>query len=106
MITVDPRTRRVTWQPEFYVMKHCSGFIVPGARRLVVTGPWAGNSIAFANPDGARVLVVHNPFPVTRPLRVAVLAAVGLPARSFNTFVMRSRDWAAETSGAGRGTQP
>lgn len=89
MITVDPRSRRVTWQPEFYVMKHFSGFIVPGARRLVVTGPWAGNSVAFVNPDGARVLVVHNPFPAAAELRVAGGPAARLPARSFNTFVHR-----------------
>jgi hypothetical protein len=31
MITVDPQTRRLTYQPEFHLMKHFARFIEPGA---------------------------------------------------------------------------
>lgn len=91
MITVDPQTRRLTYQPEFHLMKHFARFIEPGAVRLTVAGPWAGNAVAFANPDGRRVLVVHNPS--TTAQRVQVGGAGGavcarLPGRSFNTLVL------------------
>ena len=67
MVTVDPDAKLVTYNHEYYVMKHFSRFIDPGAVRLATTGPWAPHSVAFENPpsrgrEGDVVVVVRNPF--------------------------------------------
>lgn len=91
LVTVDPRTRRASFRHEYHVMRHLSGFVDPGAHRLELAGPWSGNAVAFANPDGHRVVAVHNPSPGERRFalrdRRAALEAV-LPPRSVNTFVV------------------
>jgi glucosylceramidase len=90
MVSVDPKTREVTYNPEFYVMKHFAHFIEPGAVRVGLSGPWAGSSVAFENPDGALVLVVQN----TDEAREFSVEAAGktvsaqLAGKSFNTFVV------------------
>jgi glucosylceramidase len=91
MITVDPETQQMMYNPEFYVMKHFSHFVAPGAVRIETMGPWTGNAVAFENPDGSKVVVVANPFKEPREL---CLAAGGtthqfiLEPESFNTMVL------------------
>ncbi|MDD6031969.1 MAG: glycoside hydrolase family 30 beta sandwich domain-containing protein [Oscillospiraceae bacterium] len=51
---------------EYYVMKHFSRFVQPGAAVMELTGHMAGSAAAFRNPDGSLVLVAHNPYP--RPI--------------------------------------
>jgi len=91
MITVDPQTRRVVLNPEFYAMKHFARFVQPGAKVLGVSGHWAGNAVAFRNPDGGLVCVVGNPLKRRQEL---VLNAGGrsvtatLRPESFNTLCL------------------
>jgi len=90
MVTVDRERRTYALRPEFYVMKHFSRFIEPGAVRLELTGPWAGTSVAFRNPDGRCVVVCDNPLDGPQPLRLRHAGrtlAVALPPASFNTLV-------------------
>jgi glucosylceramidase len=92
MITVDPQTRRPAWEHEFYVMKHFSHFIDPGAVRLRLRGSWTGNALMFRNPDGVRILVIANPFAEARALTVNLGAeqfSSDLQPSSINTFVIR-----------------
>jgi glucosylceramidase len=86
MITVDPATGKVTLNPEFYVMKHVTRFVDPGAVRLGLAGEWTGNTLAFRNPSGRRVVVAHNPFAKPAPLAIAGGCRATLPPHSFNTF--------------------
>lgn len=60
LITVNEDTGQVTYQPEFYLMKHFSAFVKKGARVLETKGRWASNTVAFENPDGQVVLVVGS----------------------------------------------
>ncbi|EKQ55572.1 MULTISPECIES: glycoside hydrolase family 30 beta sandwich domain-containing protein [unclassified Clostridium] len=60
MITIDPETKEVVYEPEFYVMKHFSHFVKPEAKRIVTTGHWTSNSIVFKNPNGELVAIVGN----------------------------------------------
>ena len=59
MITID--NGHFLLNPEFYVMKHFSHFIDPGAVVLKTKGHLTGNCLAFLNPDGKIVAVVQNP---------------------------------------------
>jgi glucosylceramidase len=96
LISVNHETGKVTFNGEYYVMRHFSQFVKPGAKRVLTRGVW-GDKIAFVNPDGSTVLVMGNsanqPLPVV--LNVAGRSAsdtfnVTLPARSVNTFVFPS----------------
>lgn len=60
LCVVDPEEKTLTLQPEFYLMKHFSHFIKPGAHLLRTKGRWTANSLAFENPDGSIVLVVGS----------------------------------------------
>ncbi len=89
MITADPASGDVTFNPEFYVMKHFSRFIGPGAVRVEVSGPLSANAVAFEHAGGRRVAVVANPLATGRPCVVAdgdAAWSVDLPAQSFLTL--------------------
>jgi glucosylceramidase len=91
MVSVDEERHAVTYNPEFHVMKHVSRFVDAGAVRLDLTGPWAGNALAFRNPDGSRVVVAANG--LDEPRRLVFTdgdAVVGIEAEplSFNTLVL------------------
>ena len=62
MVTVEPGSGRITYNPDYYVMKHFSSCIRRGAVRLGIAGTFAGDSLAFENPDGSLVLELYNPF--------------------------------------------
>jgi glucosylceramidase len=97
LITVDQNTGKVTFNGEYYVLRHFSQFVKPGAKRALTTGVW-GDQIAFVNPDGSAVLVIGNS--ANQPLPVALDIAgrangntlnVTLPAHSVNTFVIPTK---------------
>lgn len=52
----------VTYNAEYYVLGHISKFVKPGAVRIGSNTFGQGNieNVAFRNPDGSTVLVVHN----------------------------------------------
>ena len=93
LITVDHNTGRVTFNGEYYVMRHFSQYVKPGARRILSTGLW-GDKIAFVNPDGSIVLVIGNSAKQAYPVSVGLGGASNsdaikaeLPPHSINTFV-------------------
>ena len=47
----------ITKTPAYYVFRHFSQFVVPGAKRVDATG---GDAVAFQNPDGSIVGVMYN----------------------------------------------
>lgn len=72
LVTVDAEKRTYVYNPEFYVMKHVSHYVKPGAVRLGLAGSWTGNALAFENPDGELVLTFANPLDAARTLTVEV----------------------------------
>ncbi|MBU3154953.1 glycoside hydrolase family 30 protein [Clostridium estertheticum] len=60
LITIDAETKKVIYQPEYYVMKHFSHFIKKGAKKVVTKGHWTSNSVVFENPNGDLVVIVGN----------------------------------------------
>ena len=75
---------RVTRNPEFWVMKHLSHAVRPGAVRLGLSGDWCNFALAFRNPDGGEVVLVANPYP--EALKVDVWGhTLELSRRSFST---------------------
>jgi glucosylceramidase len=90
MISIDSSTGGVRYNPEFSVVKRFSHFIEPGARMLRITGNRRAE-LAFRNPDGRLVLVVHNDGEGTTPLRVKVgtrVLELELAGHAFGTAVV------------------
>jgi glucosylceramidase len=89
MFTVDPKESTLIRNPEYYVMKHFTAFVRPGARRMQLAGAMAGMAVAFEERDRA-VVVLHNPLPEPSAVRVKVRGnsfALSLPAESMHTVV-------------------
>lgn len=92
LLSVDPRTRAYRWNHEYWLMKHLSATVRPGARRLVpISYKGFDDILAFSNPDGSIALVMNNP--LGQPMRIR--AAVGrqkleilLPADCFASLVL------------------
>ena len=61
VVTIDPKTGKVTRNIEFYAFGHASRFVYQGARRIDSEGgPKDLDHVAFTNPDGSTVLIVSN----------------------------------------------
>lgn len=91
LITVDPDTGEVIYNPEFYLMKHFSHFVSPGAVRLVTRGHWSGAALAFENTSGEIVVIVSNAMDRTRNFTYRgneIELSVELEPYSFNTIVI------------------
>ena len=93
-ITVNRSTGAVTYNGEYYVMRHFSQFVKRGAKRVLSSGTFR-DKIAFVNPDGSTVIVLGN---ATGQADEVVLTVKGrasgdtikvsLPAQSMNTIVV------------------
>jgi len=81
---------QLTATPAYYVFRHFSRFVELGAR---VIGTGGADAVAFKNPDGSVVAVLHNPGPakaITVRIRGEVLQFT-VPQRSFATLVHPAR---------------
>ena len=90
LVTVnkDDRTYRYTY--EYYLMKHASHYVLPGARFLPVSGEFT-DLIAFRNADGSYVLVIHNSGDEAIKPVIQIgdrTISVSLKPQSFNTITM------------------
>ena len=61
LITIT-KDNSIYYNPEYYLMRHFSKYIRPGAVMKGLKGDFAGNALAFENPDGSIVLELLNPF--------------------------------------------
>lgn len=90
MITVDSASGEVTYNPEYFIMRHFSGLIQPGARHVPLQGHLCGNAVAFANPDGGLVININNPSDQEKNVTLAIEGRcyrASLPPCSVNSIV-------------------
>ena len=57
LLVVDRAAKQLIVTPVYYVFRHLSYFVDPGAVRVAATG---GDAVAFQNPDGSLVTVLFN----------------------------------------------
>jgi len=89
LISVDSETGMVTRNPEFYLMKHLSGFVLPGARRLE-TPPGMDFALLFENPGGEIAGLMVNSSDENKKFALAVGGQsylLELQPHSINTFI-------------------
>lgn len=91
LVVVDGEAGTYAYTHEYYVLKHVSHFVKPGAR-LIPTLSYSGfeNQVAFRNPDGSVVLVIQNDMAQEMPVSIVLgedVVAPVLAPDSLNTFV-------------------
>lgn len=90
LISVDKETKEVIYTPEFYLMKHLSHFVVPGAHLIQTSG--GDDNLAFVNPDGTMVLIVVNTERTPKTLAVRFgdrQFEVAMKAKAFSTLTWK-----------------
>lgn len=89
MVTIDKNTGEVIFTPEFYVMKHLSHYVQPGASLISVTNN--ADMLAFKNPNGKIVVVLANTTSEVKQQTLKIgqqFIPITLKANSFNTIVL------------------
>lgn len=92
LIVVDPATKSWRLTPDYWLMRHLSSYVKPGAKVLPVDS-FLGfdDNIAFRNPDGSVVLIANNAMGQKQKVRYALGAkalTLELAADSLNTIVL------------------
>ena len=91
LVVVDKEKGTYRYSPEYYVLKHASHYVQPGARVLTLSGTYA-DALGFLNPDGRTVLLLANQSDAPKNVSVDGLPGhprtVTLPAGSLNTMVL------------------
>lgn len=91
LISVDTVKHTFKYNYEYYLMKHLSHFVKPGAKRLTVNGAFS-NLLAFVNPDKSVVIVAQNESDDERIVSFKVgkdVFGIRLKGDSFNTLVIK-----------------
>ncbi len=87
LISINKETKEVKYNPEYYIMKHVSRYVVPGAYRLVTNE--SSNHLAFLNPDGEVVVIVVNKEKTDKEVNIGYkdkMIRLNVKAKSFNTI--------------------
>jgi len=91
LVSVDTVKKTYRYNYEYYLIKHFSHFIQPGAKRLETSGLFT-NLLAFQNPDKSVVVVMQNESSAVKKLSLKLgnkqLKAT-LVADSFNSFLIK-----------------
>jgi len=91
MISVDTARKTVKYNPQFYVAKHFSNYIRPGAQKIKTTSTSSKLQLAgFRNPDGTVVVVVDNVGTSALQATIKIgpqMTTASMPPKSFNTYV-------------------
>lgn len=87
LISINKDTKEVKYNPEYYIMKHVSSYVLPGANRLVTNG--GEDHLAFINPNGEVVIVLVNKELVDENVSIRYknkMISLKVKAKSFNTL--------------------
>jgi glucosylceramidase len=91
LVSVDTVKKTYRYNYEYYLMKHLSHYVQPGAKRLETSGAF-NNLLAFINQDRSIVVVVYNDQNEERILNIKVgegKISPRLKANSFSTMVIK-----------------
>ncbi len=58
LLVVDRSAKKLIVTPAYYVFRHFSQYIAPGATRIKISG--STDALAFKNPDGSVITQVYN----------------------------------------------
>ena len=77
----------ISYNPEFYLMKHFSAFVEPGAYKMETSDE---NCLAFKNLDAIVFIYYNKDEAIGKSFKIGDLfITVQLEAQSFNTFSIK-----------------
>lgn len=96
LVVVDDKKKTFRYTLEYYIIKHVSHFVLPGAKKIKTTRTVVDNdtdvkTLAFLNPDGKVIIVTGNEAQFEQKVQFKVNGQaydVTLPPLSFNTIVV------------------
>ncbi|WP_309399753.1 glycoside hydrolase family 30 protein [Cerasicoccus maritimus] len=91
LITIDEKRDVIIYNPEYWIMKHVSHFVEPGATVYSLTGDGAALSLLFKNSNGQWVFILSNPLYERVEISLALdndLKGLCFPPRSISTLVI------------------
>lgn len=91
LITIDSTAKTFRYNHEYYLMKHLSHFVKPGARLITTNGAF-DNLLAFENPDKSIIVVLQNDSETIKKVSVKLGNSVITPElqpNSFSTLVIK-----------------
>ena len=91
LVSVDTLTKTYHYNFEYYLIKHLSHFVQPGAKQIMTSGLF-NDLLAFINPDQSIVVVVHNDSQEAKTLKIQIGDKTIIPlleADSFHTFFLK-----------------
>ena len=89
MVIVDRATHTYSFTDEYWLFRHLSPFVQPGAVRLKVSD--GSNTLAFRTPEGKIIVVIYNPADATTKISLNVEGKaldLNLKAKSINTLLL------------------
>ncbi len=89
LVVVDPATNTYRYSPEYYLMKHISHYVEPGAHHIATPEGFEG--LAFENPNGEVVLLYMEKAGNDTQLSITIDSKehnLAVAANSVNTFVL------------------
>jgi glucosylceramidase len=91
LVSVDTVTKKFNYTHEYYLLKHLSHYVKPGAKLLTVKGTEA-NLLAFKNTDGSIVVAIQNDSEADKMVHIKIgykMISPTLKADSFSTFLVK-----------------
>lgn len=90
LVVVDADAKTFNYSNEYYLLKHVSHFVQPGAKKLDTGGEYK-DILAFLNPDKSIVVVVANQEQTVKFVNIKISDKIYSPKlapNSFNTLVI------------------
>ncbi|HEY8658578.1 MAG TPA: glycoside hydrolase family 30 beta sandwich domain-containing protein [Hanamia sp.] len=91
LVSVDTVHKTYKYNYEYYLMKHLSHFVKPGAKRLNTSGSF-DNLLAFVNPDKSVAVIVQNDSNEEKKVCIQLgdrMINPSLKPNTFNTFLIK-----------------
>jgi glucosylceramidase len=88
LLTVDRSAKKLNITAAYYVFRHYSHYIAPGATRIGLSG--STDALAFQNPDGSIVVQVYNKNSTAKTMVVGVGSAL---SQSLYQISVPSHGW-------------
>ncbi len=92
LISINKKTNEVTYNPEFYLFRHVSGFVPSGSHKILIKGKFS-DILAFITPKNDLIIITVNFSKIPKLLRLKVgnkVIETVLPRSSVNTFLYYS----------------
>ena len=91
MISIDSQSKAITYNPEFYLMKHLSAFVAPGSVKIDTNGDDEHAIVFYNEIENTVVILAYNDATETKDFQFNInneQITTSLGAKSFNTLTV------------------